>query len=115
MVGPSQGEVWWAELPDPVGSSPGFRRPVVIVQGDLLNRSRLNTIIVVPLTSNLAWADALGNVRIPATASALPKDSVAMVSQILTIDRSFLIEGVGHLPPRLLERILDGVDLVLGR
>ena len=70
-----QGEVWWAELPDPVGSGPGFRRPVLIVQGEALNRSRLATVVCVPLTSNLRWATAPGNVLLPAQRTGLPKDS----------------------------------------
>ena len=78
-----QGEVWWAELPDPVGSGPGFRRPVLIVQGQALNNSRIATVICVPLTSNLRWETAPGNVRLPAQSTGLPKDSVANVSQII--------------------------------
>lgn len=75
----SQGEVWWADLPAPVGSGPGFRRPVVVVQGEALNRSRISTVVCVPLTSNLRWADAPGNVLLSARATGLPKDSVANV------------------------------------
>lgn len=75
-----QGEVWWADLPDPVGSGSGFRRPVLIVQGDALNRSRIATVVCVPLTSNLRWADAPGNVLLSARSTGLPKDSVANVS-----------------------------------
>jgi mRNA interferase MazF len=87
----SQGEVWWAELPDPTGSAPGFRRPVVVVQGDALNRSRIATVVCVPLTSNLKWADAPGNVLLSARATGLSKESVANVSQIVVVDKSFLI------------------------
>src|ERR1017187_7795382 len=94
----SQGEVWWAELPVPVGSMPGFRRPVVVVQGEALNRSRISTVVCVPLTSNLRWANAPGNVSISARISGLPKDSVANVSQIVTLDRALLVECVGKLP-----------------
>src|SRR5450756_1340430 len=83
----SQGEVWWADLPAPVGSAPGFRRPVVVVQGDALNRSRISTVVCVPLTSSLRWADAPGNVLLSARLTGLPKDSVANVSQVLTLDR----------------------------
>jgi mRNA interferase MazF len=78
----SQGEIWWADLPSPVGSGPGFRRPVVVVQGDALNRSRVSTVVCVPLTSNLNWALAPGNVRLTARLTGLAKDSVANVSQI---------------------------------
>ncbi|MBI5482087.1 MAG: type II toxin-antitoxin system PemK/MazF family toxin [Deltaproteobacteria bacterium] len=96
----AQGEVWWADLPDPAGSGPGFRRPVVVVQGDALNRSRLATVVCVPLTSNLRWAAAPGNVLLDAAATGLPKDSVANASQIVTVDRAFLSERVGRLARR---------------
>lgn len=115
MVEVRQGEVWWAELPDPVGSGPGFRRPVVVVQGNHLNRSRIATVVCVPLTSNLVWADAPGNTLIPAKAAGLPKDSVANASQIITIDRTFLAERVGRLQPKQFAQILHGIDIVLGR
>jgi mRNA interferase MazF len=115
MVTVAQGEVWWAELDKPTGSSPGFRRPVVIVQGDALNRSRIATVICIPLTSNLQWADAPGNVLIPARNSGLPKDSVANVSQIVTIDRTVLTQRIGRVSSRILELIFSGIDIVLGR
>jgi mRNA interferase MazF len=111
----AQGEVWWADLPDPVGSGPGFRRPVVVVQGDAFNRSRLATTVCVPLTSNLAWGEAPGNVELPARATGLPRDSVANVSQIVTLDRDALTERAGRLGRRHLELVLAGIDLVLGR
>lgn len=115
MVEIRQGWVWWAEIPEPAGSGPGFRRPVVVVQGNHLNRSRIATIVCVPLTSNLVWADAPGNTLIPATAAGLPKESVANASQIIAIDRSFLIDRAGKLPPKLFAQILQGIDVVLGR
>ena len=111
----TQGEVWWAELSDPVGSAPGLRRPVVVVQGDAFNRSRIATVVCVPLTSNLRWADAPGNVRLTTRQSGLVKQSVANVSQVLTLDRSVLDERVGRLPPARLRLILQGIDIVLGR
>lgn len=111
----SQGEVWWADLPDPAGSGPGFRRPVVVVQGDALNRSRIATIVCVPLTSNLKWAGAPGNVSLSARLTGLPKDSVANVSQIVTLDKDLLTERVGKLPRAKLELILSGIDVVMGR
>lgn len=111
----SQGDVCWADLPDPEGSGPGFRRPVVVVQGDALNQSRIATVIVVPLTSNLKWAEAPGNVLLKARATGLPKDSVANVSQIVTLDRSLLDARAGRLTARQLGLILAGVDVVLGR
>jgi mRNA interferase MazF len=115
VVAPAQGEVWWADLPDPAGSGPGFRRPVVVVQGDPLNRSKIATVVCVPLTSNLVWADAPGNVLLPAKVSGLPKDSVANVSQLVTLDKELLEERVGRLPPRKLALVLNGIDVVLGR
>ena len=115
MVDVSQGEVWWADLPAPAGSAPGFRRPVVIVQGDHLNRSRIATVVCVPLTSNLAWAGAPGNVLLPARAAGLPKDSVANASQIITVDRAFLTERVAKLPAKHFAQVMSGIDVVLGR
>ncbi len=115
MVEIAQGEVWWAELPDPTGSGPGFRRPVVIVQADHLNRSRIGTAVCVPLTSNLDWADAPGNVILAAKLVGLPGDSVANVSQIVALDRQVLAERCGRLPPRKLALVLAGIDIVLGR
>jgi mRNA interferase MazF len=111
----AQGHVYWANLPDPTGSGPGFRRPVLIVQGDALNRSRIRSVVCVPLTSNLRWAEAPGNVLLPARATSLPKDSVANASQIITLDRELLTEEVGKLSKRHLDLILTGIDIVLGR
>lgn len=115
MVEVAQGEVWWANLPEPAGSAAGFRRPVVVVQGDPLNRSRIGTIVCVPLTSNLVWANAPGNTLIPGNVVGLPKDSVANASQVLTVDRSFLTERVGKLSPKLLAQVMHGIAVVLGR
>lgn len=111
----SQGHVYWADLPDPTGSGPGFRRPVIVVQGDALNRSRIRTVVCVPLTSNLVWADAPGNVILPARATGLPRDSVANVTQIVALDRDLITEEVGKLARRQLELVLTGIDIVLGR
>ncbi|MGH3065745.1 MAG: type II toxin-antitoxin system PemK/MazF family toxin [Gaiellaceae bacterium] len=111
----SQGDVVWASLPDPTGSGPGFRRPVVVVQGDAFNASRLATIVVVPVTSNVRWSAAPGNVLLAAERTGLPRDSVANVSQIVSVDRSVLSERVGHLREPDLELVLSGIDLVLGR
>ena len=110
-----QGEIWWASLPEPAGSEPGYRRPVVIVQGDAFNRSRIRTIVCVAVTSNLALADAPGNVLLPKDVAGLPRDSVANVSQVITLDRNFLTERAGRLSLDLLEEILDGIEQVLGR
>jgi len=111
----AQGDVCWAEMPEPVGAVPGFRRPVVVVQGDALNRSRLATIVCVPLTSNLAWIDAPGNVLLRARATGLPRDSVANVSQIVALDRSVLADRSGRVSKKQLELLLSGIDVVLGR
>ena len=111
----SQGEIWWVELPTPTGSEPGYRRPVVVVQGDALNRSKIATAVCVPLTSNLRWADAPGNVLLSARNTNLPKDSVANVSQIITLDRTVLTERVAKLSRAKLELLLSGIDVVLGR
>jgi mRNA interferase MazF len=111
----SQGDVWWADLGEPVGSEPGFRRPVIVVQGDSFNRSALRTVVTVPLTSNLRWAAAPGNVQLSARATGLPRDSVANVSQLVALDRSILIERVGRLSSSKLDLVLAGIDMVLGR
>jgi mRNA interferase MazF len=111
----SQGEVWWADLGAPRGSKPGFRRPVLVVQGDALNRSRIATAVCVALTSNVKWASAPGNVLLSESATGLPKESVANVSQIVTLDKSELTVRVGKLPKAKLELVLSGVDVVLGR
>ena len=111
----AQGEVWWADLPAPEGSAPGFRRPVVVVQGDAFNRSALRTALCVPLTSNLRWAEAPGNVLLTARSTGLPRDSVANVTQLVTLDRSVLVERVGKLSRPKLDLVLAGIDVVLGR
>ncbi len=111
----SQGEVWWAELPPPAGSGPGLRRPVVVVQGDAVNRSRIATVLCVPLTSNLRWAGAPGNALLKSKATKLPKDSVANVSQLVAIDRSLLQERVGKISRAKIDLLLSGIDVVLGR
>lgn len=111
----SQGDVWWADLAEPAGSEPGFRRPVVVVQGDAFNRSSLRTVVAVPLTSTLRWADAPGNVRLASRSTGLPRDSVANVTQIVSLDRSILTERVGRLSGPKLELVLAGIDTLLGR
>lgn len=111
----AQGEIWWVDLAEPVGSAPGFRRPVVVVQSDSFNRSRISTVVCVPLTSNLRWAKAPGNVALDSAATGLSKDSVANVSQIITLDRASLTERVGVLPESKLDLIIYGIDVVLGR
>ncbi|MGI8728880.1 MAG: type II toxin-antitoxin system PemK/MazF family toxin [Solirubrobacteraceae bacterium] len=110
-----QGDVCWASLDDPVGSAPGFRRPVAVVQGDSFNASRIATTVVVALTSNLRLAAAPGNVLLAGRRTGLPSDSVANVSQIVTIDRELLSDRVGHLVEGDLGLLLAGIDVVLGR
>lgn len=115
MVTIDQGEIWWADLGDPVGSGPGFRRPVLVVQSNAFNRSRIATIVCVPLTSNLTWAKAPGNVLLRAAESGLPKDSVANVSQIVALDRSVLQKRAGKITGKRLQLIFSGIDIMLGR
>jgi mRNA interferase MazF len=111
----SQGDVIWAEIPAPSGSEAGFRRPIIVVQGEGFNRSAIATVVCVPLTSNLRWADAPGNVLLSKKSTGLGKDSVANVSQILTIDREFLGRRVGKISKLELQSVLAGIDVVLGR
>jgi mRNA interferase MazF len=108
-----RGEVWWAGLGEPDGSEPGYRRPVVIVQSDAFNRSRLRTVIAVVLMTNLRLVDAPGNVLIPAKVAGLPKDSVANVSQLITLDRDFLLERAGRVRGQFMKDIENGLRLVL--
>ena len=111
----AQGDVWCADLPEPTRSGPGFRRPIVVVQGDALNRSRIATVVCVPLTSNLKWAGAPGNVSLTSRLTGLPKEYVANVSQVITLDKSLLVEHVAKLPQSKLDLILSGIDVALGR
>ncbi|MGH8649175.1 MAG: type II toxin-antitoxin system PemK/MazF family toxin [Burkholderiales bacterium] len=108
-----RGEIWWASLPEPSGSGPGFRRPLLIVSANSFNESRINTVVAAAITSNLRLADAPGNVRLPARGTGLTKPSVVNVSQIITVDKSFLTERAGRLNPQLLAEIDDGLRLVL--
>ena len=108
-----RGEIWWADLPEPTASEPGYRRPVLVVQSDDFNRSRIATAIVVVITSNLKLTGAPGNVFLPHSATGLSKDSVANISQVLTIDKSFLTEKIGDLLKYLLEQVEIGLRLVM--
>jgi mRNA interferase MazF len=108
-----RGEIWWASLTSPDGSGPGYRRPVLIVQANSFNESRISTILIAVITSNLALAQAPGNVRIRKSDSGLPKASVVNISQVLTIDRQFLTERIGALPGRIMDRVNEGLKLVL--
>ncbi|MBI3494310.1 MAG: type II toxin-antitoxin system PemK/MazF family toxin [Acidobacteria bacterium] len=110
-----QGEIWWADLGEPVRSTPGFRRPVLIVQGDALNRSRIATAVCVPLTTNPHWAGAPGNVLLTSKESGLPQESVANVSQLVTLDRSVFTDRAGRISAKKLDLVLAGIDIILGR
>ena len=111
----AQGEIWWADLPEPTGSGPGFRRPVVVIQCDAFNQSRISTVVCVPLTSNQKWALAPGNVSLPADLTGLQKDSVANISQIVTLDKGLLSTRVSKLSRSKFELLLSGIDILLGR
>ena len=111
----AQGEIWWADLADPIGSSPGYRRPVVVVQCDSFNRSSISTVVCVAITSNLRLALAPGNVTIPIKHSGLDKESVANVTALVTVDRSQLTERIGKLSNKQLDLVVQGINLVLGR
>jgi mRNA interferase MazF len=108
-----RGEIWWASLPEPIGSEPGYRRPVLIVQDDIFTQSRINTVIVVIITSNTQLTEAPGNTLLQSKATGLSKDSVANVSQIFTVDKKFLVERIGMLPEHLQEKVDEGLRTVL--
>ena len=108
-----RGDIWWATLPNPVGSEPGFRRPLLVIQSDAFNESRIQTVIAVAITSNLRLAHAPGNVRLTRKDSGLPKESVANVSQLITLDRSFLTRRVRSVSQSVLERVEAGLRLVV--
>lgn len=107
-------EIWWADLPDPSGSEPGYRRPVLVVQADAFNRSRIATVVVAAITSNVRLADAPGNVPLTPRQSGLPKPSVVNVSRVLTLDRAMLSERVGELADARMREVDAGLALVLG-
>lgn len=109
----NRGEIWWANLPEPIGSSPGFRRPVVIIQSDTFHKTNLNTTVVVSITTNLELKEMRGNVLLKKHQSGLPKDSVVNVTQLFTLDKRLLFEPVGSLSERKMEQIDKGLRLVL--
>ncbi len=109
----NRGEIWWANLPEPTGSSPGFRRPVLIIQSDKFNHSRINTAVILIISTNLKLANSEGNILITSKQSGLPKDSVINVSQLFTIDESLLDEYVETLSERKMEQLDTGLRLVL--
>jgi mRNA interferase MazF len=108
-----RGEIWWANLPDPVTSEPGYRRPVLIIQDDVFTQSRISTVIIVIITANTRLAEAPGNVLLSQAATGLSRDSVANVSQILTVDKTFLVERIGSLPDHLQEEVDEGLRTIL--
>ena len=108
-----RGEVWWADLPEPTASEPGFRRPVLVLQSDEFNRSRISTVVVAAITSNVNLAAAPGNVSLSKRSAKLGRESVVNVSQILTLDKTFLNERVGKLSAPKLREVEEGVRLVL--
>ena len=108
-----RGEIWWATLPEPIGSEPGYRRPVIIIQSNAFNRSQITTVVAVIVTSNTRLAQAPGNVLLPKRATGLSQESVANVSQVITVDKQFLTERIGKLPTNLVEQIEAGLRLVL--
>jgi len=108
-----RGEVWWANLPPPSGSGPGYRRPVLVIQSNAFNESKISSVLVAIITSNLALSDAPGNVRLSKSSVGLSKASVVNVSQLLTMDRNFLGKRVGSLPASTMQRVDAGLKLVL--
>ena len=108
-----RGEIWWATLPEPTGSGPGYRRPVLVVQADDFNRSQISTVVVAVITSNLALAQAPGNVLAKARRTGLPMDSVINVSQLLTVDKRLLSEKVRALDSATMDEVDDGLRLVI--
>lgn len=109
-----RGEVWWASLPEPTGSRPGFRRPVLVVQSNSFNQSRISTVVVAVVTSNVALAEAPGNIHLAKSEAGLPRASVVNVSQLLTIDRALLTLRVKALSGQTMARVDEGLRLVMG-
>jgi mRNA interferase MazF len=108
-----RGDLWWADLPDPTGSGPGYRRPVLVIQADAFTQSRIATVVVVPLSSNLRIAPAPGNVLVSPSESGLARDSVINVSQLLTLDKLLLTEYIAPLSTLTLLAVEHGIRLVL--
>lgn len=110
----TRGELWWADFGLPFGSEPGFRRPVLLIQDDAYTRSRLNTVIVVPLSTNLELENAPGNVFLSREESGLSKDSIIVVTQLTAIDKTRLVERAGRAARRTMEETETGITMVLG-
>jgi mRNA interferase MazF len=111
----ARGEVWWAELPAPPGSTAGYGRPVVVVQSDIFNQSKIETVICIPLTGSLKWEQSPGNMLVKHQETGLDRDSVAQTSLILAVDKANLTERIGHISSRQIQHLFEGLDLVLGR
>src|SRR5437764_9276976 len=109
-----RGEIWWASLPAPLGSEPGFRRPVLVVQTDGFNLSRIRTVVVISLTTNLKLAESPGNVLFPSTDTGLHKNSVANLSKLTALDKRWMEARIAACPPRLLHEVEAGLRLLLG-
>lgn len=108
-----RGDIWWAELPEPQGSGPGYKRPLVIIQSNEFNKSKINTVVAAVITTNIRLAAAPGNILLSIKKSKLPKESVINVSQLITIDKSFLTEKVKRLPVSVMLQVDEGIRLVL--
>jgi len=113
MMTVRQGDIFWIDFETPKGSGPGYRHPHVIVQNNVFNASKINTVVVCALTSNLKWAKSPGNVLLKKGEGNVPKDSVVNISQIATVDKSFLGDKIGTLPPSKIKQIIDGVKLLI--
>ena len=109
----SQGDVFWVVLPEPVGSEPGFRHPHVVVQNNVFNRGRISTVVLCAITSNLKWSSAPGNVRLRRGEANLPSSSVVNISQVLTVNKSDLIQKIGQLSKRRMEEIVEGFQVLI--
>jgi len=108
-----RGQIWWAELPEPVGSGPGYKRPLLIIQANTFNTSRIHTVIAAVITSNLNLSAAPGNILLSTKKSKLPKKSVINVSQLITVDKSFLTQKQSTLPTSIMAQVNEGIRLVL--
>ncbi len=108
-----RGQIWWAELPEPVGSEPGYKRPLLIIQSNDFNKSKISTIIAAVITSNIRLTAAPGNILLSTKKSKLPKESVINISQLITIDKSFLTEKISTLPTSIMAKVDEGVRLIL--
>jgi mRNA interferase MazF len=108
-----QGDIFWVDFGSPKGSEPGYRHPHVIIQNNVFNASKINTVVVCALTSNLKWVKSPGNVLLKKGEGNVPKDSVVNISQIVTVDKSFLEEKIGALPPLKIQQIIDGIKLLI--